>query len=294
MTEKKWYLRCPLPKRWHVDGQNVQSVIEIFAEAPCLHRFLNINVCCGQHAHVGLDQVPPAQTRILVILQHVKQFCLQVRAHFRDFVQEDCALIGHFKLSWFAAHRARERALLEPEKLRFQKFAWQGRAIHLHKRLVAPLRAQMNHSRNNFFAHAALPTNKNGHIDGRDLQDLLADPHHLRTGCEEAQVLGHLVAVIAQSLILGRQLLLLPRLQHCCVQLRFLEGFGQIIVCPDSDGFDDCAYFVRARKHDDVEAAVHLHQFLQCIQAIHLRHQHIQDDEIGTLTLVHSLEGISP
>src|SRR6266480_6513339 len=62
MTEKKWYLRCPLPKRWHVDGQNVQSVIEIFAEAPCLHRFLNINVCCGQHAHVGLDQVPPAQT----------------------------------------------------------------------------------------------------------------------------------------------------------------------------------------------------------------------------------------
>src|SRR5205814_2212898 len=27
MTEKKWYLRGPLPKRWHVDGQNVQSII---------------------------------------------------------------------------------------------------------------------------------------------------------------------------------------------------------------------------------------------------------------------------
>src|SRR5256885_7157269 len=84
----------------------------------------------------------------------------------RDFVQEDCALIGHFKLSWFAAHRARERALLEPEKLRFQKFAWQGRAIHLHKRLGAPLRAHMNHSRNNLFAHPALPPNKNGDSDG--------------------------------------------------------------------------------------------------------------------------------
>src|SRR6266446_8474228 len=108
-----------------------------------------------------------------MILQYVEQLCLQVRAHFRDFIQEDRALVGHFKLSWFSAHRARECALLESEKLRFQKFAWQRSAIHLHKRLVAPLRAQMDHSRYYFLANTALAANKNGHIHRRDLQDLL-------------------------------------------------------------------------------------------------------------------------
>ena len=152
----------------------------------------------------------------------------------------------------------------------------------------------MDHSRYYFLAHTALPANKNGHIHRRDLQDLLPDPHHLRTGRQEAQILGHLVAVIAQRLILRGQLLLLPGLQHGRVQLRFLERFGQIVVRPNSDGFNDCAYLVRARKHDDVEAAVHLHQFLQCFEAVLLRHQHIQDDEIRALTLVHSLERIFP
>src|SRR6266436_3937281 len=72
MTEKKRYLSCPLPEWRHVDGQNVQPVIEIFAEASCLHRFVNVNVCCSQHAYVGFHQVPSAQPRILVILQDVK------------------------------------------------------------------------------------------------------------------------------------------------------------------------------------------------------------------------------
>src|SRR6266436_3238333 len=29
-----------------------------------------------------------------------------MRAHFRNFVKEDRALVGHFKLAWLAAHRA--------------------------------------------------------------------------------------------------------------------------------------------------------------------------------------------
>src|SRR6266576_3269313 len=152
----------------------------------------------------------------------------------------------------------------------------------------------MDHSRYHFLAHTALPANKNGHIHRRDLQDLLADPYHLRTGRQEAQILGHLVAVIAQRLILRGELLLLPGLQHGRVQLRFLERFGQIVVRPNSNGFNDCAYLVRARKHDHVEAAVHLHQLLQRIEAVYLRHQHVQDDEVGTLPLVHSLERSFP
>ena len=55
----------------------------------------------------------------------------------------------------------------------------------------------------------------------------------------------------------------------------------------DSDGLDNRAYFVRARKHDHVEAAIHLHQLLQRFDAVHFRHQYIQNDEVGPFSLVH-------
>src|SRR5260370_38050077 len=117
--------------------------------------------------------MPPAEPRILVILQDVQQFCLQVRAHLRNLIQEDRALVGHFKLARLAANRSRESALLKSEKLRLQEFSRQGRAIHFYEWLVAPLRPQMNHSRNYFFTHSALTAYANQHVHGCNLQELL-------------------------------------------------------------------------------------------------------------------------
>ena len=151
----------------------------------------------------------------------------------------------------------------------------------------------MDHSGYDFLAHAALAADEHGHVHRCDLKNLLADPHHLGAGGQEAQVFGHLVAIIAQHLIFRGQLLLLPGLQHCRVELRLLERLGQIIVCSNANGFDDRSYLVRAGKHDDVEAAVDLHQFLQRLDAVHLRHQYIQDDEVGPLALVHFLDRFS-
>src|SRR5260370_17532662 len=136
------------------------------------------------------------------MLPYVEQLCLQVRAHFRDFIEENRALVGHFKLAGLAAHRAREGALLKAEKLRFQKFSRQRSTIYFHERLISTLRAQVNHSRNNFLPYPTLATNKNWHIHRRDLQDLLSHSHHLGAGRKKAQILGHLIAVIAQRLIL--------------------------------------------------------------------------------------------
>ena len=63
------------------------------------------------------------------------------------------------------------------------------------------LRTHVNHARDHFLAHSAFAANKHRHVHRRDLQNLLADAHHLRAGGQEAQVLGNLVAVFAQRLI---------------------------------------------------------------------------------------------
>ena len=48
-----------------------------------------------------------------MILKDMQQFCLQVGAHLRDFVQEDGSLGGEFKLAGLLTHGACKRALFE-------------------------------------------------------------------------------------------------------------------------------------------------------------------------------------
>ena len=287
MAEQQGDFRLALAQRRHVDGKNVEAVVEVLAEAPLLHGFVDVHVGGGQDAHVHIHHMAAAQPRILVILQNVQELGLQVRAHLRDFVEEDGAFVGHFEFAGLGAHRAGKRALLITEQFRFQELARKRRAIHFDEGLVAPLGAQMNHARHDFLAHSALSTDKNRHVYRSDLQDLLADAHHLRAGRQEAEVLGDLLAVVAQRLVLGVQLFFLAALQHGRIQLAFFEGLGQIVQGANADCFHDGAHFVRAGEHDDVQGTVQLHQILERLQAVHLRHEHVEDDEVRTLAPVH-------
>ena len=52
----------------------------------------------------------------------------------------------------------------------------------------------MNHSRHDFLADAAFAADKNRDIHGSDLQDLLANTHHLGAGGQEAKECSAIVA----------------------------------------------------------------------------------------------------
>src|SRR5216683_1040900 len=198
MTEQQRNLGCPFAQRGNIDGQHIQPVIQIFPEAPRLHRFLNLHIGRRQHPYIRVDQVPPAESRILVVLKDVQQLGLQVRAHLRDLVEKDGALVGQFEFPGFGPYRTGKSSLLKTKQLGFQQLSGQRRAVHLHEWLVAPRRAQVNHPCHHFFPYAAFPADKHWHIYGRNLQDLLADSNHLRARRQKAQIFGDLVAAIAQ------------------------------------------------------------------------------------------------
>ena len=186
MAEQQRNFRGPLAQRRHVDREHVQSIVQILAQAARFHRLLNFHVGCRQDAHVHVDQLAAAQARILMVLQDVQELGLQVGAHFRDFVQEDRALGGQLKLPRLGTHGAGKRALLVAEQFGFEQFAGKRGAIHFDERLIAARRTHMNHARDDFLSHAALAVNEYRHIDRSNLQDLLADAHHLRAGGQEA------------------------------------------------------------------------------------------------------------
>ena len=50
-----------------------------------------------------------------MVLQDMQKLGLQMRGHFRDFIQENGSFISHFEFAGLGAHRARKRALLETE-----------------------------------------------------------------------------------------------------------------------------------------------------------------------------------
>ena len=149
----------------------------------------------------------------------------------------------------------------------------------------------MDHARHHFLAHAAFAADEYRNVHRRDLQNLLADLQHLRAGGEERKIFGERFAIFAQRLIFGAQLLLLAALQKCGVEFRLFERLGEVIERADANRFDHGGDFVRAGKHDDVERAVHLHQLPQRLEAVHLRHQHVQNDEIRALARTDALEG---
>ena len=124
---------------------------------------------------------------------------------------------------------------------------------------------------------------KHGHVDRRDLQNLLANLEHLRAGGEERNILGEGLAIFAQRLILGAQFFFLPALQESGVELGLLERLRQIIERAETDRFDHGGDLVRAGEHQDVERAIHLHQLAQRFEPVHFRHQYIENDEVGTL-----------
>src|SRR5262249_17236531 len=51
---------------------------------------------------------------------------------------------------------------------------------------------------------------------------------------------------------------------------------------------------IRTGKHDDVQSSVQLHEFLQGIDAIHLRHQHVENHEVGPHPAADVPNGFAP
>src|SRR6266852_84252 len=135
VAEQQRNLGGQLAQRRHVDGENVQAIVEVFAQPPGLDGLVDVHVGGCQHAYVNLHQVPPTETRVLVILKHMQQLGLQVRAHLRNLVKKNRALVGQLELAGLGADGAGERALLVAEELRLEQLPRQSRAVHLNERL---------------------------------------------------------------------------------------------------------------------------------------------------------------
>ena len=72
---------------------------QVDPEAIVQHLLLQVTIGRGKHPYVDPQDGIVTDPLQVAVLQYPQQFCLQAQRQFTDFVEEQCAVIGHFELA---------------------------------------------------------------------------------------------------------------------------------------------------------------------------------------------------
>ena len=270
-----------LAQRRQMDGDDVEPVVQVFAEAPVPDRLLEVAVGGRDHTRVDAHVALAAETREFPVLEHLEQLRLQRRVHLADLVEEDRAAMGVLELAELALLGARERPLLEAEQLALEQLRRQRRAVHLHERLVPATRELEDRARDQLLTGAALAAHEHGDVGVGDLLDDLADLAHLRVVAAQEQQLGLGARAAAQPLHFLLERALLERLLERELELLDLERLAQEVGSAQAHRLHDVARLAVARKHHHGDVRGALLEPPQRLQSVHARQDDVEGDDVG-------------
>src|SRR5258708_31955532 len=115
MLQQDGNLFLTVTERRQMQGEGVQAIVEILAQAFVGESFRNIDIGRGQNADVDFDHRTAAQTRELLVLKDVQKLGLQQGRHFADLVEQNGSLVAYFELSRLGVGDAAEGARLIAE-----------------------------------------------------------------------------------------------------------------------------------------------------------------------------------
>jgi hypothetical protein len=96
---------------------------------------------------------------------------LQVGRQLSDFVEEDAASVGDFKLAFLLCDCRSEGALLVPKQFRFRQLTLEYSTVHHDEGCVRPRTVAVDGMRNQFLPVPLSPANKNCGIGRRHADD---------------------------------------------------------------------------------------------------------------------------
>jgi len=104
-----------LPQRRHLDGDDVEAVVEVLAERAGVHAGLWVAVGGGEDADVDVDGGGGADAGDLALLDDPQELDLGAGAELGELVEEDRAAAGGLEVAGAGGHRACEGAALVAE-----------------------------------------------------------------------------------------------------------------------------------------------------------------------------------
>src|ERR1700754_3219845 len=160
-------------QRRHAQAQYVEPIEEVFAEAPLGHRFFQVDVGRGEHAHVHLDRPAAADAFDGSFLQHAQEVGLRVERQGADLVEEHRAAIGGLEVTDASRGGAGERTALMTEQFRLHEVRGQGATVDRREGFVAAPGQLMQRACGHLLAGAGFPGDQEGQFDGSEFADVL-------------------------------------------------------------------------------------------------------------------------
>ena len=144
----------PFPKRWNLDGVDVQAVIEVLTEPAFLCFTPQILVRCGDQPSVDRPCLPVTDALELSIFQNSEEFALERKRDFSHLVEKERPLVSQLKTSCTVVGGAGKGTLPVTEELAFVKLTRDRGAIDLNQGSVGARAAPVKFAGDQFLACA--------------------------------------------------------------------------------------------------------------------------------------------
>ena len=108
-------------ERRELEGDDVEAVEEVFAEAALFDGLLEVDVGGGDDADVDLDLLVAAHVHEAAVLEDAQDLGLHVHAHGADLVEEEGATVGYFEEAFLGGDGGGEGAALVAEEGGFEE-----------------------------------------------------------------------------------------------------------------------------------------------------------------------------
>src|ERR1051326_6120480 len=270
-----------LAQRRHLDGEDVEAVVEVLAHLPVLNGLLRIAVRRGDDARIDVDLLVAADAPELALLEHAQELDLQLDRHLRDLVEEHRPALGQLEVALAALDGVRERALLMAEDLRLDQRRRDRAAVEGDERFVAPARKRVDRVRHDLLARARLADDEDVRVGVRDHLDLFEELLHPRGLADQVAELAHLLQqpTKLEDLLL-HQLLVFDRLQDD-LQARKVDRLGDVVLGADFEGLDGRVDRGVAGKDDDRDVGVVVFDLVEKIETAAVGQLEVDDRDVG-------------
>src|SRR2546425_1559706 len=118
----------------------------------------------------------------------MEQFCLKMRTHFCNLIEEQSSSICLFKSAGPVLNSAGKSALVVSKEFRLQKFLRQGRTVHLYERISEPVRPVVYKVRKDVLPHAGLTEEQNRNVRRCHSPRHINNTEYLRTLSKDVAV----------------------------------------------------------------------------------------------------------
>lgn len=187
------------PQRRLVDAHHAQTVEQVGAKTPFLHRIAQVDVRRRHDPDVDRHRVAAAKTVNRTLLQKPQQARLAFVRQVADLVEQQRAAVRGFDVADLARVRAGKRATLVAEQFRLQQVRRNRTAVDRDERAVAPLRMAVDRQRREFLAGSRFAEHEHRCVGARETPHRIEQPQHRAAGAHDALFLRFELFAIARE-----------------------------------------------------------------------------------------------